>query len=65
MPWKDDFLQPLGHGTIDEERMSVRINTERGVVTDFVVQYETLRSALSGEHVVVVRYVWKSWTRSS
>jgi hypothetical protein len=56
MPWRDDFMQPLGQGTIDDERMRVRINTERGVVMDFVVQYETPRSDLSGEHVVVVRY---------
>jgi hypothetical protein len=51
MPWRDDFMQPLGQGTIDDERMRVRINTERGVVMDFVVQYETPRSDLSGEHV--------------
>jgi len=56
MPWRDDFLQPLGQGTIDDERMRVRINTERGVVMDFVVQYETPMADPSEEHVVVVRY---------
>ncbi|MBA2278024.1 MAG: hypothetical protein H0W06_09710 [Chloroflexia bacterium] len=34
----------------------MRINTERGILTDFVVQYETPTSELSHEHVAVVRY---------
>ncbi len=56
MPWRDDFFQPLGDGTVDEDRMRIRFNTERGVVTDFVVQYEMPTSEQSDAHFVVVRY---------
>ena len=57
MPWRDDFLQPLEEERFTEgERLRIRLNTERGVVVDFVVQYETPSAERPEEHLAVVRY---------
>ena len=57
MPWRDDFIIPLEPISDPEgERIRVRLNILRGVVVDFVVQYETPVVEQTDDHFVVVRY---------
>ncbi len=56
MPWREDYFSALDSATREGERIRIRLNVERGILTDFVVQYETPTSELSHEHVAVVRY---------
>lgn len=61
MPWKDDFIRPLDRQGADGERARVRINTERGRLVDFVVQYETPNPDAPHGHFAVVRYDWSHY----
>ena len=56
MPWRNDFFRPLNREGADGERTRVRINTERGRLVDFVVQYETPNPDAAHGHFALVRY---------
>ncbi len=54
MPWRDDIIRPLEESDPGRNYVRMRLNVERGTLSDFVVQYEMRRSDAEDDYVAVV-----------